>query len=259
MFEGLYNSASGMVTQSKIQEVISNNIAKATVCGYKRQAAISKPFENELRDQINSSEKIQNQTGGVDLEGIYTIFDQGRIKNTGNSLDMAIEGDGFFVVEINGKQYYTRNGSFTINSEGRMTTLNGDPVMGEDGEINILGKNNLNPELTRKISVASDGSISIMSADGKESKEISKLKIVSFNDLSEVSPVGQCLFTADAKKAVDSQNFKICQGFIEESNVNILDEMVSMITNMRVYEANQRILRGMNDSLGKGISELSRL
>ncbi len=259
MFEGLYNSASGMVTQSKIQEVIANNIAKATVHGYKRQAAISTPFENELKDQMGASDEISNQTGGVDLEGVYTVFDQGRIKNTGNTLDLAIEGDGFFVVDLNGKEYYTRNGSFSVNNEGDLITSNGELVMGEGGKINVLDKNDLNPAFTRKISVSIDGIVSIMKSDGKENKEVGRLKIVSFKDLSEVKPVGQCLFTANSKKAEASEKFKISQGFLEESNVNILDEMVSMIANMRIYEANQRILRGMNDSLGKGIAEISRI
>ncbi|MCP5462124.1 MAG: flagellar hook basal-body protein [bacterium] len=128
MFEGLYNSASGMISQSFIQEIIAANIAKSVVPGYKKQTPVSESFETELSNYFK-------QVGGSKIKDIYTSFAQGNIKLTSNPLDVALTGGGFLVVEnstLEGSgNLYTRNGRLSINPDGVLVTLDGYPVLGE--------------------------------------------------------------------------------------------------------------------------------
>jgi len=261
MFEGLYNSASGMVTQAKIQEVIANNISKALVPGYKKLVAVNKTFNDELNTNVNNSDTEQGKVGGVEIDDIYTIFSQGRLKLTNNPLDVAIEGDGFFVVKTNEQEYYTRNGKFSITSDGILVTSEGYPVMGEQGEIKIISSGSeVNPAIVRKIVINSDGSIVVQGDSLKDNSKIDTLKIVKFEDTASLEPIGSSLFMADnITEPQKSDNFSVCQGYLEQSNVNILDEMVSMMMNMRLYETNQKILKNMSDAFNRGINEIGRV
>jgi len=260
MFEGLYNSASGMVTQAKIQEVIANNISKALVPGYKKLVAVNKTFNDELSANANDSKTERGKVGGVEIDGVYTIFDQGQLKNTDNPLDLAIDGEGFFVVKANGSEYYTRNGKFSINSEGKLVTPEGYSVMGEQGEIAIGKNGKLNSAIFSKIIINDDGGIVVQGNSLKDSNKIGTLKIVKFEDNSGLKPIGSSLFEAgDKNKPQKADKFSVAQGYLEQSNVNILDEMVSMIINMRVYETNQKILKNMSDAFARGIGEIGRV
>ncbi|MCD6460885.1 flagellar hook-basal body protein [bacterium] len=259
MFEGLYNSASGMINQARIQEIISTNIAKAVVPGHKKIVGISKPFEDALKSKLNGDINSQ-QVGGVEFIDNYVVFEQGPLKLTGNPLNFAIEGKGFFTVEMNGKEYYTRNGSFTMNTNGELVTSEGYPVLDtEGGRINILNSFKGNPADVSKITLSSDGIIKIHSANLKENIEAGKLKIVDFDDLTKLEPMGSSLFNAGKAVPQETEEFSLSQGYLEQSNVNIIDEMVSMISNMRIYETNQKILKSISDSINRSTNELGRV
>ncbi|MDX9703182.1 MAG: flagellar hook-basal body protein [Candidatus Auribacterota bacterium] len=260
MFEGLYNSASGMVTQGKIQEVISGNIAKAVIPGYKRIVPVVKSFDRELDISLKESRLLNDQVGGADVSRYHTVFEAGNMKATENPLDLAIEGEGFFTININDNEYYTRNGRFSINNEGQLVTPEGYLVMGDGGPIEIIDGNETNPAVTRRINISSTGDISIQVAGQNNERKVGKLKIVMFEDISKLQSLGQSVFTAG--RGSDPQIMdrpRIAQGYVEESNVNILDEMVSMIANMRIYETNQRALSNMSNAYNRSINEIGRV
>ncbi len=260
MFEGLYNSASGMVTQAKIQEVIANNISKALVPGYKKLVAVNKTFNDELNSNVNDSKTERGKVGGVEIDDVYTIFDQGQLKTTGNPLDIAIDGEGFFAIQANGQEYYTRNGKFSISSEGKLVTPEGHPVMGEHGEITISKGGKINPAIVRKIIINPDGSIVVQGNNLKDNTTVGTLKIVKFENTDTLEPIGSSLFMAgNNTEPQKADSFSVSQGYLEQSNVNILDEMVSMMINMRIYETNQKILKNMSDSFARGIGEIGRV
>ena len=258
MFEGLYNSASGMVDQARIQEIISTNIAKSVVPGHKKIVGLSQPFEESLKGKLGDDISAQ-QVGGVEFIDNYVVFEQGPLKLTQNPLDLAIEGKGFFTVQINDKEYFTRNGRFSMNTDGELVTPEGYPVIGENGKINILESFKGNPADISKISVSSDGIVRIRTADMKQNVEAGKLKIVDFENLAKLNPMGSSLFDAEGAEPLETKEFTLSQGYLENSNVNILDEMVSMITNMRIYETNQKVLKSISESITRSTNELGRV
>lgn len=259
MFEGLYNAASGVVAQARVQEVIADNIAKAVVTGHKRTGIVTRPFTSELNSAITELKTIGSQVGGVQVDRTYTVFDQGTIKNTGNPLDLAIEGDGFFVVQMNDKEFYTRNGNFSVNNEGTLVTPDGNSVLGESGNsINLYPNKGTDEGKISKISIDQDGTIFMRKEGAGQDTKIGKLKIVAFEDVSKLTPVGESLFTTNGQGPKQSENYHVNQGYLEESNVSIIDEMVSMITNMRIYETNQKMLKNMSDIYSRSINEVGR-
>ena len=258
MFEGLYNSASGMVDQARIQEIIATNISKSVVSGHKKMVGLSRPFEESLKNRLGDDISSQ-QVGGVEFADNYVVFDQGPLKLTQNPLDFAIEGKGFFTIEVNGKEYYTRNGRFSMNTDGELVTPEGYPVIGEDGRINILGSLKGNPADASKISVSSDGIVRIRTSNLKQNSEVGKLKIVDFDNLTKLNPIGSSLFDAGTMPPAETKDFTVSQGYLEQSNVNIIDEMVSMITNMRIYETNQKVLKSISDNITRSTNELGRV
>lgn len=259
MFEGLYNTASGMVTQGKIQELISTNIAKAVVPGYKRLNAVVQPFERELNVSLKDARLNNAQVGGSLIDSYHTVFEQGNMKQTDNPLDFCIEGKGFFTVVANNKEYYTRNGRFSISEEGELVTPDGCIVAGENGPIKILNDDNANPAIISKLSVSETGDIFIHQGGKNAGEKIGKLKIVDFEDPAKLSSLGQSLFSANGEKPQVLERPVVAQGYIEESNVNILDEMVSMMANMRIYETNQKMMSNMSNAFSRSINEIGRV
>ena len=270
MFEGLYNSATGMISQSVVQKVIATNIAKAVLPGYKKQTAVQSPFQDELA-------KHSEQVGGTKVKQIYTSFTQGSIKQTNNPLDIAVTGDGFFVVHTknssttrayeddviegtarteNSQYSYTRNGRLSISQDGVLVTLDGYPVMGENGEISIRGGGE-DLAGSHQVIIDKNGQVSIQ--QDNQSRVIDTLRVVDFKEYTKVTPIGNSLFDAGDQTPVAAENFSVEQGFIEQSNVSILDEMVSMISNMRLYESNQKALRSISESLQRSIAEIGRV
>lgn len=256
MFEGLYNSASGLIAQSQIHEIIANNIAKANVAGHKRQAAVCIPFEQAFNSFVQSNPHLAGQTGGVKVSDIYTIYDQGRLKNTANPLDLAIEGEGFFCIDVDGKELYTRNGRFSVDHEGYIVTPDGHYVTGEQGKIKVLTKDGVNPAVTRTITVNTDGTVNVI--QGKQSEQVGKLKIVIPENPDQLEPLGSSMFNIKGSRPEQAEDYIVNQGYLEESNVNIIDEMVSMISNMRIYETNQKIMKNYSDAVARSISEIGR-
>jgi flagellar basal-body rod protein FlgF/flagellar basal-body rod protein FlgG len=225
-----------MVTRTQALDTIANNLANASTIGYRSEHNV---FRSVLADAGDaSSESVLDQT--VNTYGILsgTTLDQsqGALQKTGNDLDLAIQGSGYFVVQTSNGPVYTRNGAFQVSSHGQLITAAGDAVMGDSGEISIL---------SGKVSISSDGTIS---SNGAVS---GKLKVVEFPEGAELTSVGSTNYSAPANTATPAINSNVRQGMLESSNVNPITAMVELVNAQRTTEMMQRALSMFSSEMDK--------
>lgn len=257
MVRGLYTAATGMLVQQKRMDVITNNIANADTMGFKRDGVTSTAFDNELTRRLNDNTQIEgptiaNRIGNMNLgayvKGVYTDFSQSGLKQTNSDLDIALDKDGFFAIEVMNKdgettEKYTRDGSFTLGADGSLMTMEGNYVLGVEGKIQLP---------TGNVIIDDIGSIYV---DGEY---IDQLKIVSFEDNKTLKKFGNNLTDATEETKTKAYIGKVCQGFLEGSNVDSIQEMVNMITVMRNYETNQKIVQIHDQTLSKAVNEIGK-
>lgn len=189
---------------------------------------------------------IGTMNAGVKMERLETDFSQGNLQSTGNQLDFAFEGKGFFTVETPGGTRYTRDGSFKLTSENELVTSEGYPVTGTEGPIVIDG------------TVVAVNDLGEILVDGQL---VNKFKIAAFENNRDLRKTGEGLFAfAEGLEAVD-KDFEgaIVQGNLENANVDPVKEMVEMMTLFRGYESSQRMIRAYDESIGKAVNEVGRL
>lgn len=188
---------------------------------------------------------------GVKIGENYTDYSQGSFKSTGNTYDLAIEGNGFFSISFtnkNGEQSikYTRDGEFTIDSEGALRTKDGDYVQGEGGDIYI-------PTDATSVAITSTGEIY---ADGDY---VDTISIVDFEDYNYLKKYGENMYeTVDGAVQKDTGAL-MHQGYLETSNINVVSEMVEMITISRAYESSQKAVQTADSMLDKAVNEVGRV
>ena len=243
MIRALWTSASGMIAQQMSLDVTANNLANVNTTGFKKNRA-------EFEDLMYQTMKIagtSNQAGqqlpvgmqigmGVRPVSVHKLFTQGDFQNTGNQLDIVIEGDGFFRVDRNGEETYTRNGAFKLNTDGTITTDNGHPLQPEFAV----------PQETQNIVITQDGHLTCVDKSGESLAE-TDIPIYTFVNPAGLKAEGRNLFvqtdaSGEAVESVPGQNNAgtLAQGFLEMSNVEIVEEMVNMIVGQRAYEANSK-------------------
>lgn len=237
MIVGLYTGASGMISQGDYQAVIARNLANINTVGYKKNVAVFQSYISQLQDKDTSP--VPHGIGSS-LNSIATDFSQGTLEYTGNDLDISIKGEGFFVVKADTGISYTRKGQFMLSRDMKLVTPEGWPLLGHEGEIQV-------PQKTKNITIKENGSVS---ADGRE---IGSIKIASVPDLTALEPIGGCAYKlSDAvQQPKESTDFKIAQRYLERSNVNAIDEMVNMISNMRGYQFSHKVTDSLDDTLKK--------
>ncbi len=233
MDAAMYKALSGAVVQMHRLDVTAQELANVNTSGYKGQRlSFSEVLANRLPPE--------DRPGGlVAVANHLTDLGQGEIQPTGNPLNLALQGDGLFVVQTSRGVRYTRNGAFTLKPDGTLSTMQGDAVLGEGGPIQISGV---------KIEVAADGTIT--SDDG----EIGKLKIVRFADPRRAAKEGTNLFVTSAENLQESADPRVLQGNLEQSNVSSIEGMVSLIALNRQFEASQRAMTLMDSVTQKMIS-----
>jgi len=253
MLRGLYTAVSGMITQEKRQETITNNMANVSTNGFKEDTLNVKSFDEVLLQnydkQVNGI-NVKNQIGSISLgsqiDGVSTNFTQGTFISTDEPLDFAVNGAGFFKVEDgSGNQFYTRNGHFSLDNQGYLVDDNGNYVIGKNINTNQEDKVKLNSS-----DVTSDTS-GIISDNGKKNY---KLSTYTFADNNSLIKIGDNLYSGNG--AIEDQNGGIKQNTLEGSNVNVIDSMVDMMTTMRAYEANQKVISAIDETLGKAVNEV---
>lgn len=247
MIRGLYTAATGMNSMQHQIDVTSNNIANVNTTGFKQDRA---EFQDLMYESLNytagqTTKTTVNPTGinvglGVRVSGVQKNFTEGDLKQTSNTLDLAIEGNGFFQITLpSGETAYTRNGAFKLNPEGSIVNASGYP---------------LSPEITvssnvTKLTIGKDGTVSATDPQTGDVVTLGQITLTDFINPAGLTPLGDSLFmksnaSGDALEgnATENQFGSIQQGMIELSNVKLVNEMVDLITAQRAYEANSKAI-----------------
>jgi flagellar basal-body rod protein FlgF len=253
LVRGLYTSAIGMKTQFKRMDVISNNLANVDNTGFKKDIVVSRSFPEELTKRINdrqngfpNNRNIGRMSLGLYIDEVYTNFAQGSLSLTNDPFNLALDGKGFFAIQAeDGTERYTRDGSFVLNSDGILMTKEGNYVLGENGIISLEEQGN--------IRIDEEGNIYL------NNELVDRLRIVNFNNPESLRKVGDNLLERSNQSAEIAFEGKVLQGYLETSNVNVVQEMVDMITATRIYEANQKAVQTHDETLGKAVNEVGRV
>ena len=254
MIRSLWTSATGMQAQALNLDVISNNLANVNTSGFKKSRAEFQDvlYETLLPAGTSSSQDTEIPAGiqlghGTRPSTVLKLFSQGNMENTQNELDLAIEGDGFFQITLpNGETAYTRDGAFKLDSDGRIVNSDGFTM---EPEIAI-------PSDAMSISVGLDGTVSVLQAGESTPSEIGTIELARFINPAGLISMGKNLFIRSEASgnemtgtAGEDGMGTLAQGFLEMSNVSVVDEMVNMITAQRAYESNSKAIQAADDML----------
>ncbi|OPY64540.1 MAG: Flagellar basal-body rod protein FlgG [Syntrophorhabdaceae bacterium PtaU1.Bin034] len=254
MIRALYTAGTGMNVQQTNLDVIANNIANVNTTGFKRSRADFQDLMYQTLRMQGARTEQGNQvpTGiqighGAMLAAVQKVFLQGDYQETQNELDVAIEGNGFIQVVLpSGDKAYTRAGAFKKDSEGRICTSDGY----------LLEPSITVPQDTTKLSIESDGTISALVQGQQKPQQIGKLDLYTFPNLTGLKAMGKSLYveteasgTAISGKPGESGMGTLLQGFLEMSNVNVMQEMVNLIVGQRAYEINSKAIQAADEML----------
>lgn len=234
MLTGFYDAAQGMESSRLAYEMIAENLAHLGVPGYRRHEIAFESVPGDINLDLG---RIHEE--GPRMRTASTDFTPGPLQQTSATLDVAVMGKGFFAVEgPQGEELYTRNGAFSRDADGNLTTQTGLKVIGDGGPITIP------PEVsTQAIFIDSEGNLNA------KGQSIGKLKLVGFGDTSLLQRVGTTLFRATPGLRPNSDTITVQQGVREMANVSAVTELVNMVSAMRHYEAAQRALKALNDAV----------
>jgi flagellar basal-body rod protein FlgG len=256
MLRALYTAATGMQAQQVNIDTIANNIANVNTTGFKQgRAEFQDLLYQNIRPAGTASSSSTNYPVGLQL-GLGTrpvatdrIYSQGDFRQTGNPLDLVVEGKGFFQVRMpTGETAYTRDGSFHLDAQGSLVTADGNPL---EPQITI-------PANAETITIGKDGTVTVTQAGQSDAQQVGTIQIANFQNPSGLNAVGGNLFmssaaSGDAVADTPGENGlgRINQGFLEQSNVSVVEEMVNMIIAQRAYEVNSRAVRVADDMLSQ--------
>jgi flagellar basal-body rod protein FlgF len=235
MDSGYYAACTALMSRTQALDTIANNMANASTVGFRAQHNV---FSSVLASAGSSNGSALNKA--INNYGTLsaTTFDQnqGAISKTGNDLDMAIQGSGYFVVQTPGGPMYSRNGAFQVSSKSQLVTSTGDLVMGDKGPITML---------PGKVSISPDGTISSNGAVA------GKVKLVQFAAGTQLTSIGNNYYSAPAKSESAATDSTVQQGALESSNVNPVASMVELITAQRSADMMQKALSMFNSEIDK--------
>ena len=249
MSDALYIGATGMHAQQLSIDVIANNLANVNTNGYKKNRI---DFSDLLYRNMAGANSAGNGGNSARLLGMGTavtdtgkIFTNGEVKKTDGNLDLAIRGQGFFQVTMpDGTFAYTRNGALQVNPNGMLVTADGYP---------------LNPQIqfpsdTTSITIDSTGHVTVSVASDTATVDLGQLQLANFMNPGGLNPVGDNLYTAtqksgDAVSSLPGDNGfgTVAQGFLEASNVNLIEEMVNLVVAQRAYEINSKVVQAADE------------
>jgi flagellar basal-body rod protein FlgG len=258
MFRSLHIAASGMSAQETKLDVVANNLANSNTTGYKRQEA---EFEDLLYQNVRGTsptaggaqQPVGTQVGsGARVLATPRSFGQGALLQTGNPLDVAIEGNGFLQVQRpTGEMGYTRAGTLKLDAQGRMVTSDGLPI---EPNINI-------PANATQVNIGSDGTVSVVQPGSTTPNVVGQLQLATFPNPAGLNSLGHNLYEASASSGdvILGQPGKdgrgtMMQGSLESSNVEVVDEMIGLIRTQRAYEINSKVVQAADEMLRNATS-----
>lgn len=259
MLKGLYTAYTGMLNEQNRMDVLTNNLANSATIGFKKEGTTSEGFKNVLTYRIKDMEcngmwnnvNIGIGTPGVKIGENYVDYSQGAFRETGNTFDLALSGDGFFNIEFTSKAgetstLYTRDGNFTLTKEGYLVTKDGDFVLGTNNE-------HIKLDPTQATSVDQAGRIM------QNNQVVGTVKVTDFSDYDYLERYGENMFRPVEGAETTNGKYKVVSGYLEQSNVQTVEEMVSLISITRQYEANQKLIQTYDSSLDVAVNRLGKL
>ena len=299
MWRGLYTAATGMITETQRTDVIANNLANAATTGYKRDFTVHREFENMLIKRVydkadggsvgmvaegfnilgnlgTSSDDVtrikgfsvdSNNNDGIGHLGlgdyvseIAVDHQQGPLQTTGNTFDLAISGQGFFAVQTPDGIRYTRNGAFFRNQDGILQDIRGYTLLDTEGQPITIP-----PEIgNERVLVTGDGTIYATNPRNRPQQRLMQIQMVQFDNPRAIQKQGDNLFYAvtdnNGNVAQPQQaTGQVIQGMLEKSNVQIVNAMVELIHNQRMYEANAKSVTTQDTMLESSVNQVGRL
>ena len=256
MINSLWIAKTGMEAQQMQLDVISNNLANVSTNGFKKSHAVFEDliYQNLRQTGANTTEQSTLPTGLQVGLGVRTVatsrnFSQGNLQQTSNNMDMAIQGNGFFQLTMpDGTMGYTRDGAFQIDNQGRLVTSGGLPVA---GGITV-------PANATSLTVGQDGAVSVSVPGSPTPQGVGTITLTSFINPAGLEPKGQNIYAESASSGQPNAGTAglnglgtLMQGFVETSNVNVVQELVTMIQTQRAYEMNSKAIQTSDQMLQK--------
>lgn len=255
MLRGMYTSVSAMISLQSRQAVINNNIANINTNGYKNEELLVKTFDDVMlvnhdnyKNGVGHRQELGEMSFGVEIDETYTDNFQGTIFETDNATDFAIIGEGYFrVVDENENEFFTRDGSFRVNNQGFLTTSTGELVTGtnlDTGEVEPINVGN------ERISLNQANELNV----GNQNY---KLNVYSFDDTQELEKVSNNLYNGE--NAFEFNESQIRQSHLEGSNVDYIEETTLMMQTLKEFEANQKVIQTIDQTLAKIANDIGRV
>ena len=257
MVKGLYTAYTGMINEQNRMDVLTNNLANSDTNGFKKEGATSQSFDSLLALKIKDRSENPNLAHPIGIANLgvkvgenYTGYSQGAFKVTDRPYDVALSGDGFFNIEYTNKAgetstMYTRDGAFVINTQGYLVNKDGDYVLGTNGRIRL--------DPTKDVAIDTQGNIS------QNGARVAKIKLTDFENYDYIEHFGENYYRPVEGATEKAANATTNQGFIETSNVQVVQEMVEMISVSRQYESNQRLITTIDNSLQIVANQLGKV
>lgn len=287
MWRGLYTAATGMITEARRTDVIANNLANAATNGYKKDLSVHREFENMLiqrmyddkdtgtnqfapkiglldtdNGDMSSLKNLLSSQNGAPVIGQLGLGDyiaeiavdhsQGAFESTGNTFDLAIAGEGFFAIQTPQGIRYTRNGSFFKNQNGVLQDVHGYNLLDTGGNAITIPADVSDSRIT----ISGNGTIF---STGADQTQIAQIQIVQFGNRLAIQKQGDNFFYAVNNAQPQTATGEVMQGMLEKSNVEIVREMVELIHNHRLYEANSKAVTTQDTMLDASVNQIGRL
>ena len=239
---------SGQTALLSAMDVIANNVANANTTGFKRQSVSFDTYVSRAGNATNPKAELDFAT----TRGTFRDVSNGAIVSTGNPLDVAIQGAGYLQVRLpDGTTGYTRGGALQRNNEGQIVTLSGLPVLGDGGQGITV------PETASQLNISGDGTVTARVSNGADLSQLGKITLVKFDNEQSLQAKGGGVYTSSQSPQPNTES-TLVQGGIEQSNVQPVTEISSMIQIMRNYEQIANLISKINDTRGNALERLAK-
>ena len=261
MIKGLYTAHTGMVNEMKRLDVLTNNLANADTTAYKKEGTTSRTFADELAIKIKDTSHygLPQRLGEISLVThlgqVYTDYSTGNFEVTDNETDFALEGEGFFVVAFTDKSgntsaKLTRDGNFIVDNEGYLRTKDGDYVLNATGALNM----NTDPANYVRVNTLQPFTVDQLGYIYQNDQLVGTLGVVDVENYDYIQKYGENMYNLVEGGVITAADARVHQATLESSNVNVVDEMVNMIAIQRAYDAGQRVIRSIDETLGTTVN-----
>ncbi len=241
MLKGIYQSAYGLNVLGMKQEISATNLANINTSGYKKDGLFIREMQN-LENKKNGTPRWEQRSMA---DATHADYRQGSYHQTENPMDLALDGEGFFVVQTFAGERYTRNGNFKLNHDGILVNSQNQPVLGLNGPIAIQGET---------VAIGENGQVFV------DDQMVDQIRVVDFEKPYELVKTGEGLLAKREPMALETESeARVKQGFLEDSNVNMIEEMVDMLETFRHFESGQKLITAQDETLNTLINQVGRL